>query len=223
MWLKKKISYSKSSSIIRHHGLLVYLLYWITEFLSWLSISHWLRQLPRQISIPRAYNKHFDKPASWWQDTVYIFSFVVGIIVANLAWSANHYIGCFGSLLSAYVLFGAILYHIRVLWFDDLKPGIMDSRRAVGSHRRILFISILNYFLMIYLFPSIYLWDGFLRAIPRAVLMDRSFTIATTLSLPHHTIFMDKILIVMSLFYVVIVIATTASIAYHRKEHAPAP
>lgn len=219
----KRVSYGSSYSIFRHHGFLVYLLYWITEFLSWLSISHWLRQLPRQISIPRAYNKYLDKPASWWQDAVFIFSTTIGIIAANLAWSDKSYPACFGSLLSAYVLFCAILYHIRVLWFDDLKPEIPDSRRFVGSHRRILFISIINYGLMIYLFPSLYIWDTGFQAISRSSLLDRSFAIATSLSLPHPITIFDRLLIVMSLFYVVIVIAATASIAYHRKEHAPVP
>ena len=218
----KKISYGSSFSIFRHHGIFAYLLYWITEFLSWLSISFWLRQLPRQISIPRAYNKNLDKPASWWQDAVFIFSISAGIIAANLAWSSKSFLACFGSLLSAYVLFGGFLYHIRVLWFDDLKPEISDTRRHVGSHRRILFVSIINYGLMIYLFPSLYIWDESFRDISRSFFLDRSFSIATTLSLPLTVTIFDRLLIVMSLFYIVIVIATTASIAYHRKEHAPA-
>jgi hypothetical protein len=216
------VSYSSTREILRDHGFIVTLLYWGTEVASWFSLGHWLRALPRIDSIGWALDEKSSKPAPWWQDLVALLYFALTPLALSMAWSGNSRTSGIGSFISVYLLFDPLIYHVRVLWFDDLKPGIPDSRRGVWSHRRILFLAIGAYVQSIILFPAIYRQVDQLSDLTRSELASRSLAVATSLSLAEPVTYADLAQLSFSLFLLVIVIATTASIAYRRKEIAGA-
>jgi hypothetical protein len=148
------ISYSTSRDIFDHHGLIVFLVYWVTEIASWLSLNHWLRALPRILPCGFAFDTVSRTVKPWWQDIVFLLFFVLLTPVAvSKAWSPRPETAICGFVLSIYLLFDTIVYHLHVLWFDNLQPGIPDPRRGVSSHRRILFVAILSFAQSIVLFP----------------------------------------------------------------------
>jgi hypothetical protein len=88
----------------------------------------------------------------------------------------------------------------------------------MSSNRRILFIAILNFIQSIFLFMPLYravpaLHDGSYR-----FLWARSFSTATLFSLSEPITVVDEIQVAFSLFYLVILIAIMASVAYHRQD-----
>jgi hypothetical protein len=217
---KDTITYESTREVFGDHGLVVSVLYWITEIASWLSLGHWLRALPRIDSIQRAVDPKTGKPMAWWQDLVAILYLGATPLAHAMAWGQNSRTACIGSYLAAYLLYDPVVYHIRVLWFDDLKPGIPDSRRGVWSHRRILFLAMAAYVQSIVLFPAIYHRVEQLAEMSQSDLFSRSLSVATSLSLSEPVTSIDLAQLALSLFLLVIVIATTASIAYGRREFA---
>lgn len=216
-------AYKSSVDILCYHGLLVFALYWVSEVASWLSLGQWLRNLPRLSSFKCGYDADRDKVLPWWQDIVLGFYLVLTIVAVIVTWHPTASIAYLGSWLAVYVLYDALVFQMRVLWFDDLMPCIPDTRRGVWSHRRILFVAIIGFCQTILLFPSIYRLLPRFATDTRSNLIERSFKIATSLELPDIFTWADVVLVLMALFFLVIVIATTASIAYHRKEIAPKP
>jgi len=217
---KSKVAYESSKDILRHHGWIVLVLYWMTEVISWLSIGHWLRQIPRLASGSFGLETSPDKVKAWWQDCVFGAYLILAAISFSISWNPKAAISCLGSWLAVYVIFDSVIYHLRVLWFDDLKPGIDDSTRGVWSHRRITFLAIIGYAQSILLFSSIYRLDPSHSLQSKQDLLSRAFSTATSLSVPGTPSALDRALICLTLFYLAIVIATTASVAYKRKEFA---
>jgi len=215
------VAYRTCCDIFRHHGCIVLSLYWLTEVASWLSLGHWLRHLPRPLNITRALDTDPDKVRPWWQDAVFALYLLLTFIAVKISWHPSTCIACLGSWLAVYVLYDAVIYHVRVLWFDDIKLSIHDSRRGVWSHRRITFLAIFGYAQMIILFPSIYRLDPTFASASKSSLFERSFSTATSLSMADPSTIIDKTLVVLTLFFIAIVIATTASVAYKRREFAP--
>jgi hypothetical protein len=149
-----------------------------------LSLGHWLRALPRIVpAFGFAFDTASDTVKPWWQDTIFLLSLLLTPLAIAMTWSTHPWFTPLGIALCGYFLFDALIYHMRVLWFDDLRPGIPDSRRGVSSHCRILFVAIFSFIQSVFLFASLY------RAIPGlsgesyAYLLARSFSTATLLSL----------------------------------------
>jgi hypothetical protein len=206
--------------ILDRHGLIVFVLYWLTEIGSKISGSHRLRALPQTCRTFRfAYDPDSDKATAWWQDIVAIaFLCLLTPSAVYLSWVSNCGVAFVGLLFSIYLLLDTVLYFSRVLWFDDLRPGDSDQRRKVTSHRRILFVAVFSFGQSIVLFPSIYHHVPSLSNSCRQVLFERSFSTATLFSLSSPITLVDVIQVSVSLFFLAIVIAVTASIAYRRKE-----
>lgn len=216
-----KTSFLRNSrDILDDHGLIVFVLYWLTEIGSKISASHQLRALPQKY--PRfkfAFDTDSDKTKPSWQDAVTLFFLVVLTPIATgLSWDSRRWVAFLGFLFCIYLLLDNILYFSRVFWFDDLRPGDSNTRRRVTSHRRILFVALLGFGQSIFLFPSIYHHVSSLSGTSRQDLFERSFSTATLFSLPKPITLVDMIQVSVSLFFLVIVIAVTASIAYRRKE-----
>jgi len=96
-----------------------------------------------------------------------------------------------------------------------------DARRGGSSHRRILFVAIFSFTQSIVLFPSIYRYAPGLSTYNHTTLQERSFSTATLFTLATPVTVVDVIQVSGSLFFLTIMIATMASIAYRRKEFAP--
>jgi hypothetical protein len=141
-------------------------------------------------------------------------------VALGVEWSPNPKTSCIGSYLSASLLFDPVIYQVRVLWFDHLKPGIPDSMRGVWSHKCIPFVAIGAYIQSIALFPGIYQRMDQLAQVSHSELTGRSISTATSLSLAKPFTYVDLAQLASSLFQLVIVIATTGSIAYGREEFA---
>jgi len=220
---KVSITYKDTCDIARHHGWIVAGLYWLTEIASWISIGHWLRASPRLLSDSSFLDEDGYKVKASWQDIVTAIYVLASILVADLAWSSSDRLARLGPWLAGYVLFDPFVYLIRVLWFDDLKPGIPDPRRGVWSHRRVTFLAIIAFVQTLILFPSIYRLHPRLASMPRQMLADRAFTAATSFSTKKPLTGFDVLLVSLAIFLLVIAIATTASMAYQRHEFAPKP
>ena len=211
--------YKAPSDIFARHGLIVFILYYVTEVASWASVGHWLRYLPRKIPwLGFALDANFNTVKAWWQDTVVLALLLLTPLAGSIACDPQPASAYAGRFLSIYLLFDAVIYDIRVLWFDDLKPGLPKYRRGVWSHRRILFLATFGYAQSIILFPSLYQQVPNLSTSSHTSLLERSFSTATLLSLNSPLTSVDVIQVAVSLFFLAIVIATTASIAYHRQE-----
>jgi hypothetical protein len=216
----EQISYRKSLDILDRHGLIILVLYWVTEIVSWLSLGHWLRALPRKMSIfSFAFDATLGIVKAWWQDMIFLLTLILLTPLAvTMAWNSNPCLALLGTFFSGYFLFDAIIYHVRVLWFDDLQPGIPNSRRGVSSHRRILFVAIFSFIQSIFLFSSLYRGVSELPDRSYISLLQRSFSTATLLSLASPVTIVDVVQVSVSLFFLAIVIAVMASIAYSRPE-----
>lgn len=216
----RQISYLKLRDIFDRHGLIVFLLYCATEIISWLTYSHWLRALPRKLYFFRsAFDTSSKTVKPWWQDIVFLFSFLLLTPTALLmAWNSNTILAVLGTAFSGYILLDLFIYLLRVLWFDDLRPGIPDFNRGVASHRRILFVAILSFAQSILLFTPLYRCVPELYNLDFAILLRRSFSTATLLSFDPKFTVVDVIQVLVSLVFIVIAIATMASISYRRSE-----
>jgi len=209
-----------TGQIFRQHGMVSFILYWLTGVLSLLSASFWARWLPDTLPlIGRTHDPETGKRYPALQDGVFLLSLVLTPLAIRLAWAdiRTASAGCF---LSAFLIFDSLSRHVRIMWFDDLEPNVPGVRRKVWSHRRILFLAILSYAQSIPLFSSLLHTAPLLRARPFQFLMDRSLGTATLLSLPDVITSLDILQIAVSLFYLAIVVATTASVAYKRGEAA---
>jgi len=212
--------YKTALDILERHGLIVFILYWVSALLSLASVGYWLRWLPRRVaSLSSAYDATSDRIKPWWQDIVFLLLLILLTPLAvDIASSPRQQIAQFGSFLSVYLVFDTVIFQICVLWFDDLRPGISDSNRGVSSHRRILFVAILSFSQSILLFPAIYRWVPELSGYSYPSLLERSFSTATLLSLSLPISAFDVVQVILSLFFLAIVIATMVSIAYRRHE-----
>jgi len=214
-------SYRNRSDILRHHGLIVVGFYCITDLLSYLTPGRCLRRLPRKLKWHPAWDRWDGTIASWWQDAVFLFLLLVGVAGVQISRSELGIASNLGSSLAAYVVLDSLLYLARVIWFDDIRPGLRNLRRGVSSHRRIALLAALTYAQLIYLYQAVYrFWPQF-RSSPDSLLLQRSFRIATSLSIDEPTTPPDVILVSLALFTIAVAIAVTASVAYKRHEFAP--
>jgi hypothetical protein len=200
--------------IFHQHGLVVWGLYILSEVFSILSISRWLRRPPAHRFLASAVDQDSGKPKAWWQDAVFLVLLLAGTFIALLSCISGAP-SQLATWLAWYFIYDGFSRHVRVQWFDDIEPRIQNRRRRVWSHRRILFIAILSYAQSILLFGVIYLSRG----LPTP--FERSFGLATLLALPTGLTGADVIQVMLSLFFLSVVIATAAANAYNRGEIAP--
>jgi len=206
-------------ALLRRHGVLIYALYYLSEFVSWASIGHWLRWLPRGVpALAIAFDRKEDKVAASWQDAVSVFMLAWTPFIVSTVDDPRWCISSLSPILAGYVIYDALIYHVRVLWFDDLTPGSSAARSRVWSHRRIVFIAVANFVQSIFLLAVLQRASVAFAHTPYPQLLARSFTTATLLSAPDSLTAVDTFQIGISVFYLVIVIATTASVAYRRQE-----
>ena len=221
---KWRHAFKDTGWIRREHGLIVWLAYWFTGIVSLVTISHWARW-PRDKwpVVGYTHDKETGKTKPWLQDSVALFLLILSLPVLYLYWCNCTTIPKLWVWFSAYLILDPLSRHVRIMWFDDLEPGIKKIRRKVWSHRRILFLAILSYGQSIFLFTPLLQWVDFLRQKSFWTLWERSFGTATLTSLPHALTKVDVVQVLVSLFYLAIVVATTASIAYKRREVASDP
>jgi hypothetical protein len=215
------VSYCTLDDVREKHGDVVWLLYRASDRLSKWSWGHRWRDLPRRKPTLREWlDPQTGKPKPSWQDRATIIPMaVLTAFSLALAFAGPPILACMGALIALYsLLVDTINYYVRVLWFDDLAPGLLDSQRGVWSHRRILFLAILGYIQSILLFPAIY------RAIPGTsgqafpTLLCRSFFTATLFEIGKNPTFADGIQVLTSLFFITIVIAVISATGYERFE-----
>jgi hypothetical protein len=98
----QQISYRNSLDILSRHGLIILLLYWMTEIASWLSVGHWLRALPKLAHPFRfAFNVASNTVKPWWQDTIFLFTLLLLTpLVVTVAWSPFPYLALLGPYAS---------------------------------------------------------------------------------------------------------------------------
>lgn len=199
----------------------MWVLYRLSDAVSRISIAHCLRDLPhRKPSLTNWLDTKTNKPLQVWQDRATLLSMVILTVVAiPIAFSGPVNLARVGAIISSYSLFvDTVNYFVRVLWFDDLTPGIQDERRAVWSHRRILFFALLGYLQSIMLFSAIYRLASSLHTASFLVLLQRSFFTATFTNLARFPGLIDAIQILTSLFFIAVVIAVISASGYQRSE-----
>lgn len=216
----RKLRIDSRSEMLRHHGVIVLVLYYFTKFLSWLSIGHWFRSSPRIAGKPEsAIDQTADKVSAWWQDGVSVLLLALTPFPILLAQNSQSCAACLGLFFSAYLIFDAVIYYIRVLWFDDIQPSIKGSRREVWSHRRILFLAVANYIQSIFLFAALYALTSEFTAATYSEMLQESFLTATLLGVDTPLSWVNVVQVGVSFFYLAVVIAITASISYRREEY----
>lgn len=125
-----------------------------------------------------------------------------------------------GGVIAIYLIIDMVLYFSRVLWFDGLRPAIPKSGTQVWSNQRLLLVAVLSYAWSIILFSVIYRAFSDASSEESIELIQRSFKTATTLDLSDSLGAVSNAQIVISLFFLAIVIATIASISFKRDEIA---
>ncbi|MCK4828466.1 hypothetical protein KA005_72720, partial [bacterium] len=105
-----------------------------------------------------------------------------------------------------------------------LIPGYSWRRLRVWSHRRILFQGATNFIESIFLFGVLYRYFGDVPNRPLDI-YQASFDLATSLSLPDALKdcprWLTNFQVLVSLFFLVVVISIIASAGYTRRELAP--
>lgn len=207
--------------ILQKHGLITWLLYWFTGLISLVTVSHWARWLPNYLPvIGETHDNENGKTKAWLQDSAALLVFGATGVAIYITWCGCMRFPDTGAWVAAYLILDSLSRHVRMMWFDDLEPWMPKKRREVWSHRRILFLGIISYALSIVLFTSLLHEVDHLQHKAFITLLERSFGTATLLSLPRSISEVDAVQVIISLFYLAIVVATTASIAYRRGEVA---
>ena len=213
---------SNSDEAIRlKHGPLVAAFWWFTFALTIFSIQfNWLRLSRCKWFKKKAYDIQYLKSKPWWQDLGLFWWLLLGGFALIFVRSQSSCVICAGGVIAIYVVSDQILYHVRVLWLDSLRPAIKGSGKEVWSNRRVLVVSVLGYAWSIILFPAIYQVFGEPFAVASEDLPRLSFKTATTFDLSDSLFGVARFQIIVSLFFLAVVIATMASISYKRDEVA---
>jgi hypothetical protein len=191
----------------------------VTQFWFWLGKRKWIKK----------YAKHKSgKPKPWWQDSMVIF-----LVVATslMVWrSLDRTPSIFLASVSWYLLFDMLVYHVRVLWFDQYEPKKPPDALKVFSHTRVLFQAIINFIQSIFLFGILYSFHSTTSSTEKPCLgffLQYSFNIATMRGKPENLeyipLWLTNIHVVFSMFFLVVVISIIASVGYRRAELAPNP
>lgn len=228
---RERVTYESYDDIKKHHGLIIYCVYRIFDFLSkgtptsmLFRLPHTTRKIYKYLKIHKFLDENVQKSIPEWQDYCVIFHVVITFFIVLLVWLIPSYnFNLFIQLLAVWFILGVVTYHARVLWLDDLKPGKRPDQLKVWSHRRILFQALINFVELIFLFTVFY--HSFEPMLCFSQLLQASFEIATSLSRPDVLANSPSVLIttqvILSIFFLVVVINIVSSVGYRRRELAP--
>lgn len=219
----KKPMTRKFFTPLKDHGFIVALFCWLFSWIRCILPYYRWFKLAEKIEKECVYDRAKKKPKPVWQDMYVLIIVVLTILILICNWL--HWIIL---ITCVWILLDIFVYHANVLWLDDIRPK-RDYDIRVWSHRRIVFVALINFAETIAIFSILYrIWAGIPATILHSLLC--SFRSATTLDFPEaflnsasnvhwaHTIWGAQILC--SLFFIVIVIATLAAIGYKRDEIA---
>lgn len=213
--------YKSGRTILERHGLFTWALYWTTDGISHLTISHYLRALPEKRLFHFARDPQLEKPLPWWQDIATLApAILLSAIAIPSAWSEKCVMQWIGFGFALWAVVDSVNYLLRVLWFDDLTPRFTQARKAVWSHGRILFVALLSYVQSIALFPVFYHRMTEHSAMTYPQLLERSLLTATLLEAAKPLRLATASQVTISLFLLTVAIAVIAAICYKREELA---
>jgi hypothetical protein len=211
----------KKNEIFSKHGCLVVGLWWLSYLLTFISIHYNLSRLARRFDgTCSPYDHEEQKAKPWWQDIELLIALILTLVALFLVFLGKGLAYSVGMILSLIVMLDLLNFHARALWFDDLLPPISESATAVWSHRRLLFHAAISFVASVFLFSGFYTLGDKYSDKPFKELVGKSFRTATTLYLGKEYGLIEAIQIAVSIFFLVVVIATVASSAYKRKELA---
>ncbi|MCK4787923.1 MAG: hypothetical protein KAV87_29490 [Desulfobacteraceae bacterium] len=212
--------YNNWRDIIRWHGLFVLVGYKLIRLLRWTTpIRLWAKLSKFPYLKNYAWDGKYKKSKPWWQDVGIIIHIALVYLLVKISFGPDACLSWFAKIGAWYLLVDIIGYLAGVLWFDDLTPETV-LKRKVWSHRRIFFQAIVNFGESIALFAILYRTDD---SMIFWALFKQSFEIAATLSFPeyilnNHSFWLVASQILVSLFFLIIVISVIASIGYARPE-----
>ena len=212
--------YKSWRDIIRWHGLFVLVGYSLIRLLRWTTPTRlWAKLSKFKLLKSWAWDQKHEKSQAWWQDIGIIIHIALVYLLVQMTFGTNTYVSWVAKIGAWYLLVDIMGYLAGVLWFDDLTPETV-LKRKVWSHRRIFFQTIINFGESVTLYAILYRPDD---SVCFWILFKKSFEIATTLSIPEHTLnnnmfWLVGSQIVVSLFFLVVAISVIASIGYARPE-----
>lgn len=218
--MTNQVRYQSWKDIWSGHGLFALVGYFVrdvhrrttpTKVLFRLGRSRWLERW--------AYDEESKKVVPWWQDVVVFAHAAATALIVYLGVSASGWVYTVVTFVVWYFFIDMIGYHASVLWFDDLAIGETAEQRMVWSHRRILFQALVNFAESISLFPVLYIEHQ--PTLTYYELLNYSFSTAFALARPESLASPNWLVnaqIVVSAFFLVVVISVVASIAYKRPD-----
>lgn len=218
---RSETSMDKQKRIRDTHGPIVTVFSGLTKYLTIISVQYnWFKLARHPRFKEKAFDIKYQKSKPWWQDLGLLWLVILSVIGFTLVRIPQRWAHLVGGGIGSYVLFDLILYHIRVLWFDGLSPAVEGSGTQVWSNHRLLLVSLLSYVWSIVIFPILYQSFGNLEDVSSLDLFRLSFKTATTFDLKDEYGIVALFQIIVSLFYLAVVIATMASMSYSREEIA---
>lgn len=216
--------YESLRDVIHHHGLFVGIGHVVTWLLARVCPFGLLSFLARR----SRWRTHFvdqglDKVRPAWQDA---FVLLIALLVAALAtlWHDKPSIPLGIILVLWWFLGDVVIYHMGVLWFDDVRPGRTWPQLRVWSHRRVLFQALVDFLKAVLLFALLYR-NHVGTTIGFGELLRASYESATGLCVPpilnDVPAYLHSVQVGVSIFLLVVVVATVASAGYGRLENAP--
>ncbi len=210
--------------IFKEQGCLVSALWWVTYLLTFFSFQYCFSRIARRITWAHTpFDQGRKKAKPWWQDTALLIVVAIATGAFFLSFKPQPFVRCLAFVLLILTIVDLLNYHARVLWFDDLRPAIPDSSPYVWSHRRILFHAIISFATVVVIFAGLYTFNSDFAGGSPTGLLGQSFRTSVALDLRPHFGIVDAVQIGVSLFFIVVLLATIASTAYKRKELATPP
>ena len=213
-----KIHYKTYSDILRSHGICVLIFYWIFRFLGYFFLIQIWNKLSKAklFRVFKARDMTYNKAKPWWQDIGVIIHLIITLLIVAKGFNSP-VPSTLVLYIATYFILDILSYHVGVLWFDDLRLGKNENERMVWSHRRILFQAIVNFSETVLIFAVVY--RAYINGCFSQILL-QSFSVATTLnkgelSAPSWIV---NCQILISIFFLVVVISVISSIGYSRPE-----
>lgn len=212
--------YQSHRDVIDAHGLLVYAGYLLFK-LSEATPTRLLNRLARtKLCQKWAVHPDNERVKPWVQDLAVIMLAIMTVVMVAVGarWPR------LTSFLAWWLLADMLAHHSRVLWFDDLQMDRPWRLLRVFSHRRILFQGLVNFTQSVFLFGVLYRRWGCSTNLDGG-LYRTSFSVAVTLSPSEGLTECGRSLVtaqmLLSLFFLVVMVSVVASVGYSRTEQAP--
>ena len=233
---RKLLRLNSSKKVRQDHGLLFVFFYRAFGVIRWLTFTFWwlnyLRAYPCSCLRKKSWiwddREDKKKTTPCWQDLGVLIVLLLTVIVSLfglyfLGVSSPYSKGIV--VLTVWILLDIIIYHVNMLWFDELEMQLeWDKEAKIWSYRRVFFQAIFNFAESIILFGILYRLLGHIQCIQKAIFS--SFVTAMTFDCPFDVQdpFVIRILwavqISLSFFLILIVFATILSARPSRGEVA---